>query len=689
MERETTVSLVFGSEVFQKMFNHLRARTYFVEDLDLYKCKAHTDDEKNSHYTYRELQRYTSSGCTDKTATTTWDRKSVRYYKEQQVPHIDPTTERVIFITTSYKSATEDKLTRDQWQNTVRENHSDTECIRVANKHRLAFPPSSFVDLFDGRVPKFTRLSLGEYSTYGGTLEARTKCNPVYYLEIEQEIDHELVGPQEIGLHAERLVKILFKIIPYDLVAASMRLDAAATVQRERTDNIFDEFKRRFVNYNTSRDSLWNAVLSGERTVDEITIERSPSCDGDKTSTNTAAPATRSNLERSGLPVKLFVMPKWDGMKAVANYCEGHLFIRDACGSLSTYIVNLPFDNDLILQLELINDTDTGRRFFIITEIMAIVVKSYNTLYHVYNRNNTLADTGRYAGNVATSIALKRQFYDPDSNCNLYRLVAPLYSLLVIHYFSAYRRTQTPNENDSVDKRCSLQGGSIDEITERQKTAVNTYDRSNNPKVYFTTVAVAGLRDNIKHILRVLDRFHNYGPDGGQRRPRLLEDERANRLYCLRNLSRHLPHTVLQDPLFNRHSEGLLVAFVSNRPSDADTVSPPKLRYKNTRRPHTIDLPDHGYIKVKLVDTVDLEYHLNLGVATSASGKRSFHVRDVPPTFSNWAERSCPISNDRAIIECYYDRDRGCMAFLKDRPDKNKADSDEKIAAIDNDILTI
>lgn len=642
-EYEITVSLVFGGKVFRDVFRHVSGRDCAEEHLDVYSdCRpgvaARSGTGEGPRYRYREHRRSRPGENGRPVVLTSWDRKLVRRYTELQVPYVDPTSRRVIFVTADYKSSTEERLTEDRWNRLVREDHSDASCVRTANKHRMAFPPESFADLFDGRTPEFTRLSIGEYSTYGGTLEARTKCNPVYYLEIESESAHEPAGPDEIGRLAEQLVKILFGIFPYALIAGAMRNDAAATVQRERTDNIFDDFKRRFVNYNRLRDELWKATAGG------------------------------NGVE--GEPVRLFVMPKWDGVRATANYCDGFLFVRDACGSLSTYRVDLPFDNDLMLQLEVVSDGH--RKLLVVTEILAVVVKRHCTLYHVYSRNNTLDDTGRCGGNIeATSIALKTQFKDPKNRCNTYRLVAPLYSLLVMHFLGP---------NDSVGDG---DGGGTGE------PAFNTYADSDEARVILTTAAVADTIHQTRGILRILDRFHyseEINATGSGARP-VGDSDRHNRSVCLQALVEHLPRRLVRSDWFARHCEGLLVAFASSgglsAPRSAEIIAVSS-RHDGADGP---SLPDHGYVKVKLVDTVDLEYRTDLGLATTASGRHAFHVRGVPEKFSDWDERPAPVYNNRVIIECHYDADEGCLVYVKDRPDKNRADGDGKIDAIDKNII--
>ncbi|KAG8304332.1 hypothetical protein J6590_096377 [Homalodisca vitripennis] len=608
MEYETTVSLVFGGALFNRIHGLLEHRLCTEEDLDVYNCcdQSVTRDE-NGGYKYRELKQLSPHGT-----RTSWDRKQVKLFKELQVPHIDPATGRVIFVTTTYKASTEEIMTESQWKLAVRENHSNTACIRSTNKHRLSYPPESFTDLFHGQVPEFTRLSLGEYSTYGGTLEARTKCDPVYYLEIESEYTTELEGSEEIRRNAERIINILFTVLPYDLVASTMRNDAAATVRRERPDNIFDEFRRWFVNYNRLRGDLWLAATDD---------------------------------------LKLFLMPKWHGVKAIANYCNGFLFIRDACGALSTYRVDLPFDNDLMLQLEIVDEA--GAKLYVVTEVLAVVVKTHNTLYHVYSRNNTLEDTGRCAGKMdSTSVTIKTQFNNPNNRCNTYRLVDPLYSLLVMHFLNGDR----PPAGERGYK---------------ELYAVNTYTRSDAPALIFTSVALAVKAEEISR-LRNWETFNQ--SVGWSRRTKRRKD-------CLRRRANYFPPHFQKNPRFANLCEGLLVAFVF---PDRSPHPPPSSAAR--RLP---SLPGHGYIKIKLLDTVDLEYHIRLGVAFSASGKHRFRVRGVPATFSGSFDRPYPVVNNRVIIECYRDRDLNCMVFLKDRPDKNKADGDDKITAIDDEIIVL
>lgn len=637
MEFETTVSLVFGGELFQKIYERLNRRHHLEEDLDIYtfnRLPSHTSHSESRRFKYREMKRYVPLVGGGKNVVVMRDRKLIKRCMEQQVPHIDPVSGRVLFVSTTYKSSVEGQVTEEQWTRTVREDHSTASCLRTANKHRLSFPPQSFSDLFNGHVPGFTRLSIGEYSQYGGTLEARTKCNPIYYLEIEKEYKTALKGPDEIRREAERLVEILFTVLPYRLISETMRKEAAATVQRERTDNVFDEFKRRFVDYNRCRIQLWNATTE-----------------------------TRPSKRTDSPGITFFLMPKWDGMKATASYCDGYLFVRDTCGSLSTFSVQLPFDNDVILQLEIVKEDGSDKKLLVVTEILAVVVKSHDTLYHVYNRSNTLDDTGRFAGNVDTSITLKTQFKNPDNRCNTYRLVSPLYSLLTLHSLGEYRARQ------------------LHDSRRGEEAATNTYMRDETPRVILTTVAIVDSADGISNLLNTLDEFHNYKA-GVKQTPSTVQEEMWNKSVHLRTLSQHLPPWLLGQAYFRNHCEGLLTVFVVKAGVEFNPTERARPTAADTR-----PLPNYGYMKIKIRDTVDLEYHLSTGLANSASGKYRFRVQGVPEKFAGWAERPRPVTNGRAIIECYFDRDLGAVVYVKDRPDKNKADNEEKIAAIDNDII--
>lgn len=697
MEHETTVVLFFGGRLFREFFQRFAHRVHTVEDLDVYalvRPDVQCDDGPSveSNVKYRELKRYTRS----EPVQTFWDRKTVKRVIERQVPHLDRTRRRVIFVNATFKSSVEEKLTCDRWRIHVQEDHSGTApaaCLRVSNKHRLAFPPDSFVDLFGGREPAFTRLSLGEYTTYGGTLEARTKCNPLYYLEIEHELSREPNGQDEIGRHMELLVDTLFAIVPYDLVARTMRNDATCTVRRERVDNIFDEFKRRFVNYNRWRSALWTATIGGDGQCGVGEKTEAP------TTGSAVTTARREFCYRHSSAVNLFVMPKWDGLKATGHYCEGYLFMKDACGSLSTFLVDLPFDNDVILQLEIVEDDETGERLFVITEILAIVVKNHHTLYHVYNRNNTIDDTGRFAGNVTTTITLKYQFNDPTHRCSTYRLVAPNYSLLIFHYFHTCKLVELRPPASTIEEtkeRCLQESNGdqygVAKVRSSDGEAVNTYTANDRNRVLFTTVSLVDRKRDARKVLQVLDRFHNYDNVGKRSTPVNSAEDRANRLACLTELSLLLPDSIRKDGRFNEHCEGLLVAFADSNASPesgpCDGVTGTSLAVLSARHKHERPaLPDHGYVKVKLLDTIDLEYDPTDRTAKSASGNLVFKVCDVPEKLPGWAERRRPVSNNKAIFECYYDRDRRSIVYYKDRPDKNRADSDEKISAIDSDII--
>lgn len=664
MEYETTVTLAFGGKLYGRLYELLHSRPYVVEDVDVYVVKGKSPDDTGRRQTYRETKRYRPGVDA---VETWWDRKTVKRYVEHQVPHVDRHERRVCFITTNYKTSYEEKLTADQWRVRVREDHANDTCLRVANKRRLAFSAGSFSDRFahrDDTRPRFTRLSLGEYSTYGGTLEARTKCNPLYYLEIEHELIREPEDDGDIERNAELLVETLFTVLPYGLVAETMRTDASATVRRERVDNVFDEFKRRFVDYNRCRGDLWKAVVGGNR--------------------------NGSESNRDGRPpvVDLFLMPKWDGLKATANYCEGYLFVRDACGSLSTYTVDLPFDNDVVLQLEALNDSELGERLFVVTEIMAIAVRNHDTLYHVYNRSNSERDTGRYAGNVSNSITLKTQFNDANDRCNTYRLVAPRYSLSVFHLLNECRSACPESSCANEPERRQLEHVPLTTATGTGRElpgheAINTYARNYRVSVLFTTVRPVDPFRDAEEVLLILDRFHDCRPNGESTGPASSEEEAlANRIRCLKELSSFLPDRLLHDQRFCRHCEGMLVTFVR---SDGRTVTAASTGRANdgVRVSSLPSLSDHGYIKVKPIDTVDLEFDLDRRTAVSASGRYTFPVLGVPDKLPNWADRPRPVTNNRIIIECYYDRGRACLVFIKDRPDKTRPDSDEKISAID------
>lgn len=555
-EFETTVGFFFDGTVYRSVLAELESKCCTPPREEIVDVYAGPDASQR----YREITRGASRA---------WDLKKTVACVEAQTPYVDAEAGSVVFIGGTYKESTERAMTRDEWESTVREDHVTGRCARVGNKHRFCYDRLRI----DTSVA-FTRVSCGETSAYGGTLEARSKCDTIYYMEIELETEGRLDEERAYATMTS-LVVLLFQLVPYETVCRAMMASNSCSIQRERIDNLFDAFKRRFMDYNTCRSRLADDA--------------------------SALP-----------PVLLFVMPKWDGVRVTGLYfCEGYLLMRNAREILSSFRVKLPFGNDTILQLEQIAGAD-GRDFYVITELLAVMIKSRHTMYQVFGRNNAKHDTGRSIGNVVASISIKRQFDDHRDVCNGYRLLDAQTSLRVLHV---------------LGRTASAGGAGI---------------------VALTTVARIDRSENAAVLRRMDDVFSSRSPETRRRR--------VDRMF-----DAYLPG-LKADAAVAQHCEGLIVAFTARR-----------------RR----SIPDHGYFKLKYVDTVDLELDLVTFRLTSRDATRYRALGVERDTFTYRGEWR----NTRIVVECMYDHDRDALVFVRERYDKTRPDADKKIEAINPKIL--
>jgi hypothetical protein len=598
-EYEVTCGIVFDGEIYGRLKSELYVKSEkppIEEDIDIYGLPGKEGER------YRALTRYAAVGCDGAAAATApaaaaiddveidyrrFDHKKTIHAYESQIPYVERSRGRLLFITCTYKESMETILDKDEWDRTVKEDHTSGDCMRVYNKKRLCF----YEGAFRTSVP-YTRVSIGQQSSYGGTLEARSVCNAIYYFEIELESTRRL-GTTEVDAYMHQICDMVFQLLPYDLVKSAMLARNTRSVQRERIDGVFDTFTRQFRDYT--------------------------SC----------AP----HLRRLHKAIAFYIMPKWDGIRAVGLYfCDGYLIVKDACGRISSFRTVLPFDNDMILQLEVVRPksvscaditTDSEGCYYVITELLAVFVKSPNTLYHVYGRNNGMYDTGRNIGNVVPSITIKTQFKNASHVCNLYRLLKPETSLRAI-------ATLTEIRDAGADGPCYH----VINIT----SVVNITDRLMSVKDFLDCMDDATTNGKI---------------------PGLRTKEQVLRLFA------DLMPVYLQNDLrFKDNCEGMIVAFT-------------KRGGENT---HRSDLEEYSYFKLKHIDTVDLE--LNLITGTLTSSDQTHYRAEGLPNLDNvlgWAERPTPIKNQRIIVECYYDGNK--LLFFKDRCDKSRPDSDRKIKA--------
>lgn len=598
-EFECTVGIVFDANLYGHVRSALtaKAKTRVVpvtETVDVYSDPVGGGGQASR---YRKRRSVNDNGTLD----VSHDRKVTRSCHEAQVPYLNASEGRILFLCGSYKESAEHSLTEGDWNRLVEsaENHLvSTTPVRVYNKRREVYGSADF----EGcplSVPAGcrVRVSIGDFSVYGGTLEARIKCNPISYMEIEAEYESPL-DRTTVDRTLSALCRGLVRLVGYELVAAAMRAANSYGVQRERTDCLFDSFKRRFVDFKSYGRGLERSAVDGDLAV--------------------------------------YVMPKWDGVRAVATYYDGHAFVRNCYGEITTYRAELPFDNDVILQLEVVD----GGKYMVITEIMAVIVKSQNTTYQAYGKNNALSDTGRYSGNVANSIVMTKQFKDPNDVCNLYRLVTPSVSLSLMRDLSV-RRHRHLRVGRLSPSATSMAAANVD-----------------RPVLMLTTVVRLSNEVARTALFSLLSEF--FGSEG----TRDFDEHRTTRLRCVDAVMANFPSTLLDDKIFRLHAsnEGLIVAFADGRVL-------PSLRRPRDHGGSTAPLFDHCYVKMKRIDTVDLE--------TRADG------RTFSADLTEYRVHGLPRAAGPTIVECHYDRRAGRLTYTKTRRDKTAADRDDKIAAVD------
>lgn len=618
-EFECTVGIVFDSNLYElirdKVIGISSVKRPRRQNVDLY------SDWQCQSSKYRKCVTTDDSG----EVCSSFDRKTVNVCHEAQVPYMNSggtrTSEdakwtrseegRLLFLTGTYKESVENQIKEDEWIAIEKsENHLVGDSpVRSSNKCREIFDCGTCLDL---PFPA-TRLSLGEHSVYGGTIESRIKCNPIYYLEIEREFDRQL-DDVKINETLVELTRNIVYAVGYSLVTKCMLSVNSCSVQKERIDCIFDSFDRNFINYNRHRSTL-------KRGLTENTYS-------------------------------LFIMPKWDGVRATGLYCDGHLLIKSCSGDIFNLTVDLPFDNDVILQLELIQVDEKGRRedmyYIIITEIMAVLVKSHNTTYQMYGKNNSFYDTGRYAGNVPNSIVITKQFKNPNDICNLYRLVAPTVSLNVICRISSYRHRYLAGLSAVESKR----------LTEGV-----------NPVLMFTTVVQVSNDYDVDIAFKSMDEFYSSN--------KVLDavQHASIRISCLSTFTNMFPSTLIDDDVYLQYAEkeGIILAFADYHMNSINLKDSPQ---NSTRL-------EYGYMKMKKVDSVDLEVGNN-GMVTSCD-LTEYTVTGLPIDLQKPKGREDGESHSlkRVIVECFYNRSESRLEFLRVRKDKMEADGDGKILTIE------
>lgn len=705
VEYECTVGIVFDSNVYKlirdKILDKIKdnSNSPYIQSVDIFVNPA---DRNTKYRKYINLDYNLGETCE------TYDKKKIIKCTESQIPYMEMEKGRVIFLTGTYKESIETKLTSsDEWKNVeLGENHLVTDApISVSNKHRELFYNE------DGQIKlnyEYSRISLGEYSIYGGTGESRIKCNSIYYLEIEREnpkhIDHVIASNILI-----ELTNNLIELIGYDLVAMSMKASNSCSVQKERIDCLFDMFKRDFKNYDKCKNKIKKGVLS-------------------KT-------------------LELYAMPKWDGIRAIGIYYDSNIIIKSLSGSIFTYKTDLPFDNDVILQLEIIdgnekdynidddkdnvlntrmkienkmgknvcisgaldkkdekgvggkqdkdkekysnrnvsldyenyeplastsssavnnnnnNDDDVAtldeggknekQTYLIITEIMAVLIKSHNTTYQMYGKNNAFFDTGRHTGNVSNSIVMTKQFVNPNDVCNLYRLVPPILSLNIMCKMSKLKHSylSSLSENEFKNK---LNG--IDTVL-----------------MFTTVVKIDTNKIDENLVLETLDNF--YSIDKKSLDVEKINYEKESNMSLFIN---EFPKTLLNDKVYkeNAENEGLIIAYTKNN-----------MNFITDKIYNDIN----GYMKMKRIDTVDLEYISSNSCRDNneiqfaySNDMTKFIVTGIP---SDIVKNYKKIYNmKKCIIECYYDFALKSIKFLRVRQDKTEADGDCKIKNVDVNI---
>lgn len=753
VEYECTVGIVFDSDVYKlirdKIFEKIKddGNSPYIQSVDIF---VNPSCKNTKYRKYINLDYNLGETCE------TYDKKKIIKCTESQIPYMEMERGRVIFLTGTYKESIETKLTADEWKTVqLGENHLVTDApISVSNKHRELFYKE------DGQIKlnyEYSRISLGEYSIYGGTGESRIKCNSIYYLEIERENPEHVDQAIASNILIE-LTNNIIELIGYDLVAMSMKASNSCSVQKERIDCLFDMFKRDFKNYDKCKKRIKKGVLS-------------------KT-------------------LELYAMPKWDGIRATGIYYDNNIIIKSLSGSIFTYKTNLPFDNDVILQLEIIeggdenvddggvedgdgctvddggeddvgdydddvlkdnrvkikNETvkvnvhvsgasderkaderreadddyynglkegvgeekdvssdygnnyyepvasssssvevnninnndgdekeeiDTGdkdvptpvgdgknekRTYLIITEIMAVLIKSHNTTYQMYGKNNAFFDTGRHTGNVSNSIVMTKQFADPNDVCNLYRLVPPILSLNIMCKMSKLKHSYLSTLGDNEFKNM-LNG--IDTVL-----------------MFTTVVKIDTNRIDENLVLETLDNFYSVDKKSSDVEKINYERESSMSLFV-----GEFPETLLKDKVYkeNAEREGLIIAYTKT-----------SMNFITDKASKDVN----GYMKMKRVDTVDLEFISGNNNSSSNGGGTGENDEIIQFAYSNDMTKFTVLgipwdivknykksyNMKKCIIECYYDFALKNIRFLRVRHDKTEADGDCKIKNVDVNI---
>lgn len=709
VEYECTVGIVFDSNLYKlirdKILEKIKdnSNSPYIQSVDIF---ANIADKTTKYRKYINLDYNLGETCE------TYDKKKIIKCTESQIPYMEMEKGRVIFLTGTYKESIETKLTSDEWKNVeLGENHLVTDApISVSNKHRELFYNE------DGQIKlnyEYSRISLGEYSIYGGTGESRIKCNSIYYLEIEREnpkhIDHVIASNILI-----ELTNNIIELIGYDLVAMSMKASHSCSVQKERIDCLFDMFKRDFKNYDKCKNKIKKGVLSKR--------------------------------------MELYAMPKWDGIRATGIYYDNNIIIKSLSGSIFTYKTDLPFDNDVILQLEIIDTNEKDYKIYngddkkdntlntrvkienkigknvcvsgaldkkdekdkiggggeqdkdeekylsrnvnleydeslastsssettvnddvsalemdesinggknekptylIITEIMAVLIKSHNTTYQMYGKNNAFFDTGRHTGNVSNSIVMTKQFVNPNDVCNLYRLVPPILSLNIMCKMSKLKHSYLSSLSENEFKNM-LNG--IDTVL-----------------MFTTVVKIDTNKIDENLVLETLDNF--YSIDKKSLDVEKINYEKESNMSLFIN---EFPKTLLNDKVYreNAENEGLIIAYTKNN-----------MNFITDKISNDIN----GYMKMKKIDTVDLEYINSNSCRDNdeiqyaySNDMTKFIVTGIPSDIVNNYKKIYNMK--KCIIECYYDFILKSIKFLRVRQDKTEADGDCKIKNVDVNI---
>lgn len=605
-EFECTVGIVFDNNLYGRirhcLINQSISKKPSRQVVEIY-SSANQNNTK-----YRTCDTTEPDGLMIKS----FDSKRIVSCYEAQIPYLKDG--RILFLTGTYKESVENKLTEHEWQR-IKESenhHTVSSPVRISSKHREVFPPEEFNELAGSTV----RVSIGEYSIYGGTMESRVRCNPINYMEMEFEFK-EQPDERTVNNMLTKLTGHMVNILGYDLVVECMKAENTRSVRGEYIGCIFESFKRNFINYNYEPNRV----------------------------------AVKRGIENGDFA--FFVMPKWDGVRATALYSQGHLLVESSFGKLFSIETNLPFDNDVILQLELLDRRSDieikipGKFIIVITEIMAVLVKSHNTTYQMYGKNNAYYDTGRYAGNVPNSIVMTKQFKDPENVCNLYRLVRASTSIHIMEYMSKIRHDHlsTILQEDIVR---------------------NLEENPEEPVLMFTTVVRCTEENGNTVNTDILDTFFASNS--------IEDDQRHNevRANCLETMTAVFPDTLKKDEIYCEYGakEGIILVCTDriNKNVNMEVSSPYYADFSLPAKPL-----EYGYMKIKIVDTVDLELNGNGDIALS-SDLTEYKVHGIPTSLYD---------GKRRIIECYRNRMHDGLYFLRIRHDKVNADNNVKIASVD------